>query len=285
MAFTAVAAVVNGAADFATVAAAVGEVGTAMSVVGAVTGNSTLTKVGGVMGLAGGVGALASRAMSAGADAAATAVAADTTDAAANNAWISGPDQSAAETQNLQNLNSSLDGTGITGTGADAANADPANGLLTGNYVGLSPGETPASAAMADFPSTENYQPGFGSYNDTAYGAGTGTDPSLSVPGLPISPPASMSPSDASAYNGMANPSAQAATPTAATGTPAGQGAASTIPSGNSSLAGNSAFALDNQPTATIEAANANLTAPGTLIPGVNQPGVSGNSFNDATGT
>lgn len=70
MAFTAIATVADAvtagtAADlaFGTVAAAVGEVGTTLSVVGAVTGNQSLAKIGGVMGLAGGIGSLASSAI------------------------------------------------------------------------------------------------------------------------------------------------------------------------------------------------------------------------------
>lgn len=50
---------------FAAIATAVAEVGVAMSVVGAVTGNKNLAKWGGYLGLAGGVGSLASSAINA----------------------------------------------------------------------------------------------------------------------------------------------------------------------------------------------------------------------------
>lgn len=80
MAFTGIAAIVGavGAGTAVTVSmvlVAVAEVGTILSVVGAVTGNETLMKIGGVMGLVGGIGSAisgaASGAASAGLDAAA----------------------------------------------------------------------------------------------------------------------------------------------------------------------------------------------------------------------
>jgi hypothetical protein len=61
MAFSAVVALAGGAEVTATaVLAAMAEVGTAMSVVGAVTGNKDLTKLGAVVGLVGGVGGMVS---------------------------------------------------------------------------------------------------------------------------------------------------------------------------------------------------------------------------------
>ena len=77
MAELAVVALVAGeaAVTAATVLTAVAQVGTAMSIVGAVTGNKDLTKIGGTMALVGGVGSMAAGAMSgAAADAAATTV-------------------------------------------------------------------------------------------------------------------------------------------------------------------------------------------------------------------
>lgn len=60
MAFAAIGAIVAGAEITAGIAlAAVAEIGTVMSVVGAVTGSKDLMKIGGIMGLVGGVGALA----------------------------------------------------------------------------------------------------------------------------------------------------------------------------------------------------------------------------------
>ena len=60
MAFTAVAAVMEAgtAASMGTILAAAVEVGTAMTVVGAVTGNKDLMKVGGIIGMIGGVGGI-----------------------------------------------------------------------------------------------------------------------------------------------------------------------------------------------------------------------------------
>lgn len=77
MAELAVVALVAGeaAVTAATVLTAVAEVGAAMSIVGAVTGNKDLIKIGGTMALVGGVGSMAAGAMSgAAADAAATTV-------------------------------------------------------------------------------------------------------------------------------------------------------------------------------------------------------------------
>lgn len=63
MAFTSIAALVGGAAASTTlVLGAIAEVGMAMSVVGAVTGNKKLMKVGAVLGIVGGVGGMISKA-------------------------------------------------------------------------------------------------------------------------------------------------------------------------------------------------------------------------------
>lgn len=59
MAFVGIAALAEGTVTAATVLSAVAEIGTVMSVVGAVTGNKDLMKIGGVMGLVGGIGGLA----------------------------------------------------------------------------------------------------------------------------------------------------------------------------------------------------------------------------------
>lgn len=68
MAFV-ITAVVATDVTLASVALAVGELGLSLSVVGAVTGSKDLTKWGGVLGLAGGVGSLAAGAFDAAADA------------------------------------------------------------------------------------------------------------------------------------------------------------------------------------------------------------------------
>lgn len=72
---TAIVGYAAGTVAAAEVFTAVAELGTAMSVVGVVTGNSTLTKVGAVMGVAGGVGSLASGAFTAAGSVAASDVA------------------------------------------------------------------------------------------------------------------------------------------------------------------------------------------------------------------
>lgn len=65
MAFTAIATLVGGAEVTATlVLAAVAEVGTALTIVGAVTGNKDLLKIGGAMALVGGVGGMINGAVS-----------------------------------------------------------------------------------------------------------------------------------------------------------------------------------------------------------------------------
>jgi hypothetical protein len=77
MAFTAIVALAAGAEVTAPlVLAAVAEVGTAMTVVGAVTGSKDLMKVGGIMGLVGGVGGMVAGAAGGAAGAAGTADAA-----------------------------------------------------------------------------------------------------------------------------------------------------------------------------------------------------------------
>ena len=75
MAFTAVAAIATAETVTATmVLAAVAQVGTAMTIVGAVTGSKDLMKLGGTMALVGGIGGMAAGAMGAATDAAATTV-------------------------------------------------------------------------------------------------------------------------------------------------------------------------------------------------------------------
>ncbi len=72
MAFTSIAALVGGAEASATlVLGAMAEIGTTMSIVGAVTGNKDLLKIGGVLGLVGGVGGLVNGAVGAAGGAAA----------------------------------------------------------------------------------------------------------------------------------------------------------------------------------------------------------------------
>jgi hypothetical protein len=88
MAFTAVAALAAGEAATATlVLAAVAEVGTALTVVGAITGSKDLMKIGAVMGMVGGIGgAIAGGASAAGAEAATGALSDEATNAALDSA-------------------------------------------------------------------------------------------------------------------------------------------------------------------------------------------------------
>lgn len=140
MAFTAVAAVI-GAGEAATatmVLAAVAEVGTAMAVVGAVTGNKELTKIGGTMALVGGIGGAI-----AGIGGTATGVAAEGAgatlkgiDAAAGDAFSGA---SAAGDAAIANYGSSAAGM--------AADADLAGGL--------NPGLDPTAPAAMDVGGTQ----------------------------------------------------------------------------------------------------------------------------------
>lgn len=84
MAFSAIGAVLAGTATTATVIAAVGEVGLALSVVGAVTGNKSLLKVGGVLGLASGIGSIANASFGAATEGAAAGAAVSDGDVIAN---------------------------------------------------------------------------------------------------------------------------------------------------------------------------------------------------------
>ncbi|MFI4938921.1 MAG: hypothetical protein ACHP7O_01030 [Burkholderiales bacterium] len=142
MAFSAITAVVAGATDFATVATAVAEVGTTLSVVGAVTGNSTLTKVGGIMGLAGGAGALASGALSGTLSEAADlppsfdpTTGNEVSDAASQAANLAVPAISGGATPELAH-------------GADAA--DAANFTGAADHTGLNSGATPLAVSSPD---------------------------------------------------------------------------------------------------------------------------------------
>jgi hypothetical protein len=285
------------AVDLGTVAAiatAVSEVGTALSVVGAVTGNSTLEKVGGVMGLAGGVVELADGAF----DGATTVAASDGTPAITDsNAAMTAQSQTATTagdqlpvtgssvSPTIDPSTSLATSTGIdpdTGINwqpnSDLANADPANGLVTGNYASA-PGTTPLTADQA---AVEEAQ---GNQNLAALN-------SSSAPGLTGAPGASASVDGATAgssayqasganstdYNNIAQPSTGTGASPIAPSTPSTSaaggvtpppgitsGAAGTI---NSAIGGNSAAQLGMQSNAAIGGENAALTAPGTLIAG-----------------
>ena len=97
MAFTAVTALVAAETVTATmVLAAVAQIGTAMTIVGAVTGSKDLMKLGGTMALVGGIGGMAAGAMSgAAADAAATTVLDEAASQAGSDALAASLDQGA----------------------------------------------------------------------------------------------------------------------------------------------------------------------------------------------
>jgi len=97
MAFTAVTALVAAETVTATmVLAAAAQIGTAMTIVGAVTGSKDLMKLGGTMALVGGIGGMAAGAMSgAAADAAATTVLDEAASKAGSDALAASLDQGA----------------------------------------------------------------------------------------------------------------------------------------------------------------------------------------------
>lgn len=114
MAFTAVGALIaGGAVETAVVLAAITEVGMAMTVVGVVTGNKTLLKIGGAMSLIGGVGGMVAGAVG---GAAATGVAETALSETATQAALDAASQEAA---------GAAGGT----LGADAATADVVAGM------------------------------------------------------------------------------------------------------------------------------------------------------------
>lgn len=144
MAFTAITALITGseAVSAALVLSAMAEVGTAMTVVGAVTGSKDLMKLGGIIGLVGGVGGMVNGAMGA-----AATESAYSGFGAAGRAEVAG-------------------GAGASALEAGAAGAAPAAGAEgigmgagAGNELGIAPnapqlqGTTPASAAARSAPS------------------------------------------------------------------------------------------------------------------------------------
>lgn len=122
MAFTGIAALVAGAeVTAAVVLAAVTEVGVALTVVGAVTGNKDLMKIGGVMSLVGGIGGMVAGATGAGAAGALSeAEAAGAMEAASAEATAaSAADAAAGEAMGQASL-AELSGEGIVGNATQA---------------------------------------------------------------------------------------------------------------------------------------------------------------------
>jgi hypothetical protein len=199
MGFTAVGAVLAGTADVATTIAAVGEVGLATSVVGAVTGNSTLTKIGGYMGLASGVGSLANSAFGAATDAAATGIGSGIQDAGnsfsdAGFSAQNGLDQGYVGSNTAE---SGLDGStgggfgegvgGGMGGGSDSSvnfmgGQTASNPQDIGASVSQSPNPTPNATANSPADNQLATQPdGTSTFDDSRYAAQAGIDPSYTA--------------------------------------------------------------------------------------------------------
>lgn len=147
MAFTAVTALVAAETVTATmVLAAVAQVGTAMTIVGAVTGNKELTKIGGTMALVGGIGGMAAGAMGAATDAAATTVLDEAASKAGSDALTASLDQGA-----------NAMATGATDAATAQASADQLSSQLSNQAANQSAPIT--DAAVANNPSAV-MQPG-----------------------------------------------------------------------------------------------------------------------------
>jgi hypothetical protein len=147
MAFTAVVALASAETVTAVmVLAAVAEVGTAMTIVGAVTGNKELTKIGGTMALVGGIGGMAAGAMGAATDAAATTVLDEAASKAGSDALTASLDQGA-----------NAMATGATDAATAQASADQLSSQLSNQAANQSAPIT--DAAVANNPSAV-MQPG-----------------------------------------------------------------------------------------------------------------------------
>lgn len=160
---TAVAAAFEVGATAAVIATAVTEVGIATSVVGLVTGNKDLMKIGGFMSMAGGIGGLAAGAI----DGAATAGISTASDLSGNVASGAAADGA---------MSSAVD-SAVSGA-ADSASAfgvDAAPGMTSDGIVGsqLGVNSPPPSAGSA--------QPGIG--------IGSGAQPSMAPTGAPAAAP------------------------------------------------------------------------------------------------
>lgn len=139
-----IASVTAAIADFtvATALAAIADIGIATTIVGAVTGDKSLMKIGGELGLVGGIGSFATSAFGAATDVATSAV----SDAATNSGFAGIADQTAAETARLGGsaaadttastladasgnaiTSSVADPSGLSGVGADQTTSGLAN--------------------------------------------------------------------------------------------------------------------------------------------------------------
>ena len=175
------AALVEGA-TLAVIATAVSEVGIALSVVGAITGNKDLMKIGGFLGLAGGIGSLASAGMDAlGTSAVSAAVdetGAETARLAAGEATASASESGRSNSASQDAVASSVDGPTNAALAADSAApampppmASPAP-VVTAPTVDALPGAPPGSYAAPQTPAAQD----IGAV-DTANGSTGAADP------------------------------------------------------------------------------------------------------------
>jgi hypothetical protein len=192
MAFTGVAALFGAAEAGAAISAgmvlsAVAEVGTAMTVVGAVTGSKDLMKVGGIMGAVGGIGSF----MAGGASAVGAATA-DGSDGIVSSA-IDGSPSSAVDDMGITNP---TDARLAAGTQSSPMAQDLANGA----EAGVSPGDITAG------PSASTFDP---------FAA---TDPSAAADGLAPMPSTDLSSSPVASVTASSAPGAVATPPVAPPG-------------------------------------------------------------------
>ena len=287
----------------AAVATAVAETGIALNVVGHLTGNQTLEKVGGVMSMAGGVVGLAAGAFStvAGTEAAddlgggladtSTSTASTFNDATNTLTNADGSVVNAGTQLPVANV---VDGS-VSGSVGGAADAGGLSGAVNGaaNAADATPIPNVSDASLTN-PSTITQTPldanGAANGANNALNPTGSTAPSLSgdstATNLNPTGSSATTASPAGAVNGpgAANPGAASTAPSSVTAPSAGP-ATSNASATLSANGGNSSFALQNQNTSSMLGENANTTAPGTLIPGQSTPVNPGGDFNDATGT
>lgn len=171
MAFATIAAAVtaNTAITATMIFAAVAEVGTILTVVGAVTGDKDLMKIGGTIGLIGGVGGLASGAMGLGASAA-DAAATTVTDAATASS----------------NVANSLDGFESL---ADATTSGLSDAATVGNPIATNSVAGSALPEVAPLPATDAVQPVAQPIHEAAAAPVAAADPiAVSAPSVNGSP-------------------------------------------------------------------------------------------------
>jgi hypothetical protein len=295
-AIIAVGEAVGVAATISAVATAVAETGIALNIVGHLTDNQELEKVGGIMSMAGGIAGLATSAFTA--VSAATAATDSGTSLAVDSADTSGamgsvtpadvptPDVTPTPGDPVPSsaiTNGSYD---PLGTGADTAldNMPNVGGAGTGSGMPLDGAGTGATGAVGATDNASLASGGAGEINAT----GSTVAPSASSGGTSTG----LNPTGSSLTNGnydplntgANNPLADASNaPNAPPGSqstqfqggPTTSNAAATM----NSSGGNSAFQLNNEAPSTMTGQDPALTAPGTQIAGQNTQVNPGGSF------